>query len=296
VSSTSVALELKGHLTDVAGMPVRRMLPSAAKQAVGPFIFFDHFGPVRQQAGQQADVRPHPHIGLATVTYLFEGAQIHRDSLGTVQRIEPGAINWMQAGSGIAHSERVPPDLFHVDRDVHGLQLWAAQPVADEEKAPSFEHTGAEAIPELQLGAATVRVLVGAAFGAKSPVTTPSQTLYLDVLLPAGATLELPPLAQERAIYVVDGNALQLDTSELAPYTMAVLEPGATVMLCATADTRFVVIGGAPLDGHRHIWWNFVSSRKERIAQAAQDWDEGRFAPIPGDSDERIELPPKRPF
>ena len=293
---SSIALELKGHLTDVAGMPVRRMLPSAAKQAVGPFIFFDHFGPVRQKAGQQADVRPHPHIGLATVTYLFEGAQIHRDSLGSVQRIEPGAINWMQAGSGIVHSERVPPELFHVDRDIHGLQLWAAQPAADEEKAPSFEHTGAEAIPELQVGAATVRVLVGAAFGARSPVTTPSETLYLDVRLPAGASLVLPPLAEERAVYGIDGNALKLDDAELAPFAMAVLQAGTTVRITAAADTRFVVIGGAPLDGHRHIWWNFVSSRKERIVQAAQDWDERRFALAAGDSAEPIELPPKKPF
>ncbi len=285
-------LQLQPHTKDLGGgFTVRRLLPAAARQAVGPFLFFDHFGPITAQPSDNHDVRPHPHIGLATVTYLFEGAMLHRDSTGVVQRIEPGAINWMTAGRGIAHSERTPDDLRSVPRRSHGLQLWAALPAADEEMAPAFAHTPASAIPALEVGGARVRVLIGNAFGLSSPVAVRSPTLYLDIALSAGDAFPLPP-AEERAVYVIEGDA-QLDGEDLPPGRMVVLEPGEEPMLSADADARVVLIGGAPL-GHRHMWWNFVSSRKERIQQAADDWAAQRFDVVPGET-EFIPLPDKRP-
>jgi redox-sensitive bicupin YhaK (pirin superfamily) len=273
------------------GFTVRRFLPAAVRQAVGPFLFFDHFGPVDAGPEDEHDVRPHPHIGLATVTYLFEGAMQHRDSLGVVQRIEPGAINWMTAGRGIVHSERTPDDLRGRQRRSHGLQLWVALPAADEEIAPAFAHTPAAALPELEVGGARLRVLVGSAFGATSPVAVRSPTLYLDVTLAAGDAFPLP-LAEERAVYVVEGTA-QLDGERVPSGRLVVLEADTEPMLSADADARVVLIGGAPL-GHRHMWWNFVSSRKERIVQAADDWAAGRFAAVPGET-ELMPLPEKRP-
>lgn len=288
----STRLLLAPHSKDLGGgFTVRRLLPAAARQAVGPFLFFDHFGPVDVPPDAQHDVRPHPHIGLATVTYLFEGAMLHRDSLGRVQRIEPGAINWMTAGRGIVHSERTPDDLRGRPRRMHGLQLWAALPAADEETAPAFEHTPAAAIPELEVGGARLRVLVGSAYGATSPVAVRTPTLYLDVTLAAGDAFPLP-LAEERAVYVVGGQA-QLDGESLPPGQMVVLAPGEEPLLSADADARVVLIGGAPL-GHRHMWWNFVSSRKERIVQAANDWAAGRFPAVPGET-EFIPLPEPGP-
>ena len=285
-------LLLAAHAKDLGGgFTVRRFLPAAARQAVGPFLFFDHFGPVEAGPDDNHDVRAHPHIGLATVTYLFEGAMLHRDSLGVVQRIAPGAINWMIAGRGIVHSERTPDDLRGVARRSHGLQLWVALPAADEEMAPSFVHTPAAAIPTLEVGGARLRVLVGTAFGVTSPVAVRSPTLYLDIALSAGDGFPLP-VAEERAVYVVEGGA-QLDGEDLPPGKMVVLAPGEEPMLSADAEARVVLIGGAPL-GHRHMWWNFVSSRKERIVQAADDWAAGRFAAVPGES-ESIPLPDKRP-
>ncbi len=273
------------------GFTVRRLLPSAARQAVGPFVFFDHFGPVDAGPADNHDVRPHPHIGLATVTYLFEGAMQHHDSTGVSQRIEPGAINWMTAGRGIVHSERTPTDLRSVPRRSHGLQLWVALPAADEEMAPSFVHTPAAAIPEIEVGGARLRVLVGEAFGAVSPVAVRSPTIYLDIALGAGDAFPLPP-APERGVYVVEGDA-QLDGEDIPPGRMVVLAEGEEPMLSADADARVVLIGGAPL-GHRHIWWNFVSSRKERIVQAADDWAAQRLGSVPGET-EFIPLPEKRP-
>jgi redox-sensitive bicupin YhaK (pirin superfamily) len=285
-------IELSPHARDLGGgLTVHRLLPSALRQAVGPFLFFDHFGPITAQPGDDFDVRPHPHIGLATVTYLFEGALVHRDSTGIVQRIEPGAINWMTAGRGIAHSERVPDDLRGKVYRSHGLQLWAALPEADEEAVPAFAHTPAVAIPTLEIGGARMRVLIGSAFGVTSPVAVRSPTLYLDIALSAGDALPLPP-AQERAVYVVDGDA-QLDGEDIPPGRMLVLEPGEEPMLSADASARVVVVGGAPL-GRRRIWWNFVSSRRERIVQASEDWASGRFAPVPGET-EFIPLPESRP-
>ena len=283
---------IRPHLKDLGGgFTVRRLLPAAQRQAVGPFLFFDHFGPVQASPQDNHDVRPHPHIGLATVTYLIEGAMLHADSTGVVQRIEPGAINWMTAGRGIVHSERTPADLRGVQRRSHGLQLWAALPTADEEIAPSFVHTPAAAIPELEVGGARVRVLVGQAFGVQSPVAVRSPTLYLDIALNPGDAFPLPP-ATERAVYVVDG-AVQIDGEAVPPFTMVVLAPGDEPMLSASSAARAVLIGGDPL-GHRHLWWNFVSSRKERLLQAADDWAAGRFDTVPGET-ESIPLPDKRP-
>ena len=279
------------HAKDLGGgFVVRRLLPAASRAAVGPFVFFDHFGPITAQPGDQHDVRPHPHIGLATLTYLFEGAMLHRDSTGVVQRIEPGAINWMTAGRGIVHSERTPDDLRDQVRRSHGLQLWLALPADHEEAPPSFAHTPAGDIPVLEVGGARLRVLVGSAFGAASPVATLSPTLYLDIVLSPGDALPLPPAA-ERAVYVVDG-AVELDGRPLPPHTMQVLTEGDDPMLSASSEARVVLVGGDPL-GPRHLWWNFLSSREQRIVQAAEDWAAGRFAQVPGET-ELMPLPDRR--
>lgn len=283
---------LKANIRDIGAFQVRRLLPAAQRQAVGPFIFFDHFGPLQVAPFANHDVRPHPHIGLATVSYLYEGAIVHRDSIGVVQRIEPGAINLMTAGRGIVHSERTPPDLVEREHRTHGLQLWLALPRAHEETDPSFAHTPAADIPSVAVGDANVRVLIGAAWEATSPVATLAETLYLDIDLPAGATLTIPPVAQERALYGLDA-AYRIDGSEIAPHAMALLEPGSTVRVSAGGPARMVLIGGEPLDGRRHIWWNLVSSRKERILEAARAWEEQRMDRIPGET-EWIPLPEKR--
>ena len=283
---------LAAHAKDLGGgFMVRRLLPAAQRQAVGPFIFFDHFGPVTVTPADNHDVRPHPHIGLATLTYLFDGVILHRDNIGYTQRIEPGAINWMTAGSGIVHSERKPEAERDLTYTNHGLQLWLALPESAQEVKASFAHTPAHAIPEVQDGAAHVRVLVGQALGATSPVAPLSPTLYLDVQLPAGGSWMLPVLAQEQAVYVVQGS-LQVDAEPLAPYTMAVLADAA-VLTAGPQGARLVVIGGQPL-GRRFIWWNFVSTSKERIEQAGRDWTAGDasagMGQVPGET-ERIPLP-----
>ncbi|WP_219114040.1 pirin family protein [Janthinobacterium sp. UMAB-56] len=293
---------LKSHEKDLGGgFVVRRLLPSAVKQAVGPFIFFDHFGPIDVAPDANHDVRPHPHIGLATVTYLFEGAIDHRDSIGSNQRIEPGAINWMTAGRGIVHSERTPHDLAGQPHRTHGLQLWAALPKAHEEDEPSFTHTPQADIPVVPLDGAVVKVLIGTAFGQTSPVRTYMQTLYLDVALEAGQALRLEGLPAEAAVYPISGEVL-LDGVALAPHTMALLEVGAVqagavpVVTAGSGPAQFVVIGGEPLDGHRFLFWNFVSSSKERLSQAADDWSAQRMGQVPGET-EFIPLPkaPLRP-
>lgn len=288
-----IQLQLAGHDKDLGGgFTVSRLLPSARQRNVGPFIFFDHFGPVTTPANANFDVRPHPHIGLATVTYLFEGAMTHRDSLGTVQVIEPGAINWMTSGRGIVHSERRPEHLRGVSYVSHGLQLWTALPVAHEEDEPSFSHTPSSAIPELKIGDAQVRVLIGKAFGVESPVATYAQTIYLDVTLPAGARLELPALAPELAVFAVQGE-VSIDGESLGKTLMAVLAPDAPSAITSERGARFVVVGGEPLDAPRHLWWNFVSSRKDRIVQASADWEAQRMGHVPGET-EFIPLPPTR--
>jgi redox-sensitive bicupin YhaK (pirin superfamily) len=283
---------LTGHQKDLGGgFLVRRLLPAATQRSVGPFIFFDHFGPALETPETAHDVRPHPHIGLATVTYLFEGAMMHRDSLGSHQLIEPGAINWMTAGRGIVHSERRPESLRNSTYINHGLQLWVALPREHEEAEPSFEHTPAAAIPEGRVDDATVRVLVGQAFGLRSPVHTLMPTLYLDVQLPASGRLALPALAPEMAVYVVQGS-LTCDGQALSAQQMAVPDPAGAELIASEA-TRLVVIGGAPLDAPRHMWWNFVSARRERIAQAADDWEAQRLGQVPGET-EFIPLPERR--
>lgn len=289
----TVQRTLTGHHKDLGGgFMVRRLLPAAQQQSVGPFIFFDHFGPVTEQPGTNHDVRPHPHIGLATVTYLFEGAMMHRDSVGSSQRIEPGAINWMTAGRGIVHSERAPDDLRSTAYVNHGLQLWAALPMAFEEVAPDFTHTPADAIPVVTLPGVELRVLIGEAFGQTSPVRTFSRTVYLDIRLAAGASLELPALAEELAVYAVSGD-LAVAGEAVPTNALCTLASGMATTLQATTDARLVVIGGEPLDGHRYMWWNFVSSRKERIVQASKDWLAQGMGQVPGET-EFIPLPERR--
>jgi redox-sensitive bicupin YhaK (pirin superfamily) len=286
----TVALVLQPHSRDIGGgMIVRRLLPAIERQSVGPFVFFDHFGPLEEHPGDNHDVRPHPHIGLATVTYLFEGAMVHRDSLGVTQRIEPGAINWMTAGRGIVHSERRPEDLRARTYTNHGLQLWAALPLDSEEAEPSFVHTPAKDIPEFSSGEVSARVLIGSMFGITSPVPTFRPTLYVDAHAREGGILELGSADIERAVYSVD-KRLIVDDLVIEPFTLAVLEPGSDVRIGAPEGARYVVIGGEPLDGRRHLWWNFVSSSRERIEEAKRAWAAQSMGRIPGET-EWIPLP-----
>ena len=286
--------QIAGTAKDLGGgFMVRRLLPDAKRRAVGPFVFFDHFGPVTVIPGAGHDVRPHPHIGLATVTYLFEGAIQHRDNLGYNQTIAPGAINWMTAGRGIVHSERRPDELRQTTSVNHGIQLWVALPQAHEEDEPSFVHTSASAIPDVHTGGAQVRVLVGSAFGQTSPVQAFANTVYLDVLLDAGAVLELPPLAEELALYTVDAG-VSVNGEAVPDHRLVVLPPGAASRIEAPTAARLMVLGGDVLDAPRFVWWNFVSSRKERIVQAARDWEAQRMGQIAGET-EFIPLP-KQPL
>jgi redox-sensitive bicupin YhaK (pirin superfamily) len=288
-------LRLPGRSTPLTGeLLVRRVLPAAARRSVGPFVFFDHFGPVTLPPDADSDVAAHPHIGLATVTYLFEGSFMHRDSLGTVQAIRPGAINWMTAGRGVVHSERVPDDERGQPRRLHGLQLWVALPPALEDTEPSFQHVAATDLPELALpGGVRVRVLVGEALGALSPVRTASPTLYLDIRLPAGAAWTLPPLAAEIGLYGPE-HGLQVDGQSLSTQEMAVLPDAHGAELRGGAQgAHVVVVGGAPLERPVRMWWNFVATDRERIAAAAQRWSDDGFAPIPGET-QRVAAPPWR--
>jgi redox-sensitive bicupin YhaK (pirin superfamily) len=285
----AIQQRIVGQARDLGGgFVVQRVLPSALRQAVGPFLFMDHFGPVTVQPDAGHDVRPHPHIGLATVTYLLEGAIMHRDSLGSEQEITPGAINWMTAGKGIVHSERRPQRLQGKAYVNHGFQLWAGLPDDFEEVDPEFAHTPASDIPVCEVQGAQVRVMVGDAFGVRSPVRTFSPTILLDLQLPAEGRLRLPALAPELALYPIDGD-MRVDGESIQRHTLNVLALAQETELHAEQATRVLVVGGAPL-GHRFISWNFVSSRKQRIVQAAADWHGRRMAPVPGD-DERIELP-----
>ena len=286
-----IAELIRPRMRDIGGgFTVRRLLPTLPTQSVGPFVFFDHFGPITARPDDNFDVRPHPHIGLSTVTYLFEGAMLHRDSLGSVQRIEPGAINWMTAGRGIVHSERAPEDMRGTTYEIHGLQLWAALPKPHEETDPGFFHTPAAALPVWSERGIRARVLIGNAFGAQSPVKTFSTTLYVDVDAEPGITLALPSEPGiERAVYSVD-QRIVADGSDVPAFTMAVLAPGRETTIVAPQGARYVVIGGEPLDGHRTVWWNFVSSSKERIEQAKAAWGEQRMGRIPGEH-EWIPLP-----
>jgi redox-sensitive bicupin YhaK (pirin superfamily) len=278
-----IVAEIAGHEKDLGGFRVRRLLPSLARQSVGPFLFFDHFGPFEVEPAADVDVRPHPHIGLATVTYLFDGALMHRDSLGNAQRIEPGAINWMTAGRGIVHSERRPDDLLGRRYPLHGVQLWAALPREHEDAAPGFVHTPAAELPTFREAGLEGRVLVGSAFGVSSPVVAASPTLYVAFALAAGAATTIPVLAPQVALYPVDG-AITVDGRTVARGVLVVLDADRPFHVSSASGGRVVLIGGEPLDGRRLMWWNFVSTRKERIAAAAADWKAGRLGGIEGDT------------
>jgi redox-sensitive bicupin YhaK (pirin superfamily) len=275
---------------DLGGFAVRRVLPAAVRRLVGPFIFFDHMGPARMEVGQGIDVRPHPHIALATVTYLFRGDLIHRDSLGNTQPIRPGDVNWMLAGRGIVHSERSSAEARALGVDTHGIQSWVALPTADEEVPPRFEHHPAASIPTTRLGGAELTVIAGTAYGLTSPVGVCSPTLYVHAVLAAGVSLAVDDGHPERAVYVVEGS-LRCGGEPFPPGTLLILRPGGRAKLEADAASRLMLLGGAPLDGTRHIWWNFVSSSKDRIERAKDDWRNGRFPKVPGDEEEFIPLP-----
>ena len=284
-----VALIIDARPRDLGGFGVRRALPSGGRRMVGPFIFFDHLGPSEMPPGHGIDVRPHPHIALATVTYLFAGEMDHRDSLGSHQTIRPGDVNWMLAGRGIVHSERTGDEVRRRGGPLHGIQSWVALPTAAEESGPRFDHHPAASIPHVARPGAALQIVAGAAYGVRSPVAVCSPTLYVAVTLESGATLPLPDEHPERAIYVIEGE-IGVGARRLAPGTMAVFHAGAAEVR-ALAPSRFVLIGGAPVDGERHIWWNFVSSSPERIEKAKSDWKEGRFGLVPGDEREFIPLP-----
>jgi redox-sensitive bicupin YhaK (pirin superfamily) len=275
---------------DIGAFEVRRVLPSARRRMVGPFIFFDQMGPKVFKPGDAVDVRPHPHIGLATVTYLFDGEIMHRDSLGSAQVIRPGAVNWMTAGRGIVHSERTPEDRRAGGEKLYGIQTWIALPKAHEEAPPAFVHHAADTLPKVADGGAQVVVIAGEAWGYRSPVAVFSETLYADVRLDAGARLQLPRDVDERAIYVLDG-AVQVAGESFPSSTLAAFRKGDDVVIEAEAPCHLVVIGGATMDGPRHIWWNLVSSSQDRIEQAKLDWKNGRFPKVPGDETEFIPLP-----
>jgi hypothetical protein len=274
---------------DLGGFVVRRLLPASRHRTVGPFVFFDHFGPTDLAPGNGLDVRPHPHINLATVTYLFEGEIFHRDSLGSAQAIRPGAINWMTAGHGIVHSERTPPEVRAEGHRLHGLQIWVALPRAAEEVAPSFHHHPADTLPVVEDAGVEARVLVGSAFGVTSPVAIASPLSYVEAALAPGAALPLDPAFAERAVYLVDG-AVEIGGTRFDAGQMVVLARGDRE-LRADGACRLVVIGGEPLDEPRFIEWNFVSSSRERIEEAKRAWRERRFPVVPGDDKEFIPLP-----
>lgn len=274
------------------GFSVRRALPSARSRMVGPFIFFDHFGPAEFRAGTGLDVRPHPHIGLSTVTYLFDGEIMHRDSLGTALAIRPGEINWMTAGRGIVHSERTESGLRETGSPIHGLQMWVALPKAHEEMAPDFAHHDTGEFPIVEDSGKTVRVVTGSLYGATSPVPVLHETMFGDVTLKAGSSLPLDADHEERAIYVVNG-VIDIAGDRFEAGQLLVFKPGDRITVTAASDAHFVVLGGAPMDGPRHIWWNFVSSSKDRIEQAKADWKAGHFDKVPGDEIEFIPLPEK---
>lgn len=278
---------------DLGSFAVRRALPSAECRMVGPFVFFDQMGPSEFLLGKGMDVRPHPHIGLSTVTYLFDGEIMHRDSLGTALPIRPGELNWMTAGRGITHSERTDADLRQSGSNLFGIQAWVALSAKDEECPPAFEHYDRAALPSLTGEGKTVRLIAGAAFGATSPVRTSSPMVYADAALDAGATLPLDPTYDERAIYTVSG-VIAIAGDTFGPGQLLVFRPGDRISVRATEAARFMVLGGEPMDGPRHLWWNFVSSRPERIEQAKEDWRRARFDTVPGDS-EFIPLPDSPP-
>lgn len=274
---------------DIGGFEVHRALPSRERQMVGPFIFWDQMGPGEFLTGKGVDVRPHPHIGLSTVTYLFSGSLDHKDSLGYDERILPGDVNVMTAGSGIVHSERTGSDIRDNPSELFGIQSWLALPKDHEEDKPTFVHTGKGELPELEYTGMKARVIMGTLWGKTAPVQTLTDTLYLDVVLEEGGTFELPDDTEERAIYALSGE-VEIAGVKHAPNQMLVFRPGDRIVVKALSPVRMMVLGGEAMDGPRHIWWNFVSSSKDRIQQAKEDWKSGKFATVDGD-EEFIPLP-----
>lgn len=279
---------------DLGQFEVRRVLPSPKRRMVGPFLFVDEFGPAVLGPGQAMDVRPHPHINLATVTYLFAGAIDHRDSLGTFATIEPEAVNLMTAGSGIVHSERSPQETRDRDMPIFGMQTWLGLPDGQEEMPPAFEHVAANDLPMVDDGGAKARVIMGSLWGAEAPTTQYAQTIYADIQLKAGGTIPIDAEADERAVMLVDGDAA-LDGQALEKYYLYVLKPGEAMTLASRGGGRAMLLGGEAFSTRRHVWWNFVSSSRERIEQAKQDWVEGNFPKVPGDNEEFIPLPDGKP-
>jgi redox-sensitive bicupin YhaK (pirin superfamily) len=283
-------LVIEAKQRDVGGFFVRRALPTAARKLVGPFIFYDHLCRVDFPPGQGLDVRPHPHIALATVTYLFEGSFLHRDSLGFVQPIRPGDVNWMIAGRGIAHSERTSPETRASGGPLHGIQCWVALPLEHEEAAPSFHHHPSSTIPKLSLPGVELAVVAGTAYGQVSPVPVMSPTLYVHARMAKGASFAVDAEHAERAAYVAEGS-VRLGDMEYAAGTLLILPQGAPCELESREEAQVMLLGGAPLAGERHIHWNFVSSSLERIERAKDDWKNGRFGAVIGDDQEFIPLP-----
>ena len=283
MANGTIALRIEPDTKDLGEFTVKRTLPDKRRQRVGPFIFFDHMGPADFPPGSGVNVRAHPHIGLATITYLFDGEILHRDSLGYVQPIRPGEVNWMTAGKGIVHSEKVRDEILENGQHLHGIQTWVALPIEHEETEPRFEHYAAEDIPSHSEDGAEICVIIGSAYGKTSPVQTNSETLYVELKLDAGTTLPLPT-AEELGVYVVEGEA-SIDGELLTPCEMAVLEDNATASIEAKSAAHVMLCGGARLEGDRIVWWNFVSSSRERLEQAKRDWNEGRFEAVPGETD-----------
>lgn len=291
-AADSIETVIVPRARDLGGFEVRRALPSAQRQMVGPFIFFDQMGPALMQPGQGIDVRPHPHIGLSTVTWLFDGAIYHRDSLGSAQPISPGELNWMTAGRGIVHSERTaPPDLAR-ERKVFGIQSWVALPKAHEETAPAFDHVEAHKLPVIEARGISARIIAGSLYGATSPVKTHSDLFYADVQMAAGSALPLPVEHEERGVYVAEGT-IEVAGQSFEEGRLLVFRPGDAITLRARGNARLMLLGGEPMDGPRYIWWNFVSSSKDRIEAAKDDWKRARFAIVPGDETDFIPLPDK---
>jgi redox-sensitive bicupin YhaK (pirin superfamily) len=275
---------------DLGAFSVRRTLPSKGRTMVGPFIFVDQFGPARLAPGEGMDVRPHPHINLSTVTYLFEGAILHRDSIGTSQVIEPGAVNLMTAGRGIVHSERTPPGARAAGSPLYGMQTWLALPDGHEEIDPAFEHVVGDGLPVIEAPGVTARVLMGSLWGASAGVTQHASTIYADIVLDAGASVPIDAEADERAVLLVEGQAT-LDGIAIEPSALTVLAPGVAMTLTATVPSRLMLLGGEAFATPRHVWWNFVSSSRDRIGQAKHDWQAGNFPRVPGDEAEYIPIP-----
>ena len=288
-SCDALELIIVPRARDLGGFEVRRALPHGKRQMVGPFIFFDQMGPVQFVAGQGIDVRPHPHIGLATVTYLFDGSIMHSDSEGNTMEIVPGEMNLMTAGRGIAHSERTPPAPRAAGQHMFGIQSWIALPQDDEETDPSFQHFDSTSLPVVEDKGVWARVIAGSAFGCSSPVGMLSPWLYAEVVLQPGASAPLDPDHEERAIYVVEGE-VEIANEKFEGPRLLIFRPGDRITVRAVRRARLMFLGGAALEGPRYIWWNFVSSRRERIEQAKEEWKTGRFTPVPGET-EFIPLP-----